>query len=132
MSFLAKLSIDDQEYNVLSFSFDVNQQVSHGSARPTGQPIINNLHVSIESAANSGFFMWSVSPYEQKDGEIIFYKRDTMASSRTLQFTGAFCVNYNEIFQSDSSNPMITNLVLTVETLELDDTSYVNPAIANY
>ncbi|AEH02102.1 type VI secretion system tube protein TssD [Lacinutrix sp. 5H-3-7-4] len=131
MSFLAKLTIDDQEFNVLSFSFDVNQQVNHGSARPTGLAIINHIHISIESAENSGFFGWSVNSYEQKDGEIVFYKRDAMASSRTLKFTGAFCVNYNEVFQSNSANPMITNLVLTVETLELDDTLYINPSIKN-
>lgn len=127
MSFLAKLIIDDQEYNVLSFSFDVAQQVHHGSSRPTGMPIINHLQIVIESTSNSGFFGWSISPYEQKDGEIIFYKRDAMASSRTLKFTGAFCINYNETFENNSKNPMATGIVLAVETVELDDSSYTNP-----
>jgi len=130
MSFLAKLVIDDQEYNVLSFSFDVEQQTHHGSARPSGVPIINYLNVIIESASNSGFFGWSISPYEQKDGEIIFYKRDAMASSRTLKFTGAFCINYNETFESNSKSPMVTSIVLATETIELDDSKYINPAIA--
>ncbi|WP_452227761.1 MULTISPECIES: type VI secretion system tube protein TssD [unclassified Lacinutrix] len=129
MSFLAKLSIDDQEYNVLSFSFDVAQQVHHGSSRPTGMPTINHLHILIESSSNSGFFAWSISPYEQKDGEIIFYKRDAMASSRTLKFTGAFCINYNESFENNSKTPMSTSLVLAVESLELDDSLYQNPGM---
>ncbi|WP_299888202.1 type VI secretion system tube protein TssD [uncultured Lacinutrix sp.] len=131
MSFLAKLNIDDQEYNVLSFSFDVAQQIHHGSARPSGMPIINHLYIQIESTSNSGFFGWSISAYEQKDGEIIFYKRDAMASSRTLKFTGAFCINYNEAFESNSANPMVTSLVLAVESIDLDDSTYTNPAVEN-
>lgn len=129
MSFLAKITIDDQEYNVLSFSFDVNQQVHHGSGRPAGMPIINYLNIVIESTAKSGFFGWSISPYEQKDGEIVFYKRDAMASSRILKFTGAFCINYNEAFENNSQNPMVTSLVLAVESLNLDGSEYINPAI---
>ena len=130
MSFLAKLIIDDKEYDVLSFSFGVDQQVNHGSARPSGMPIINQLSILIESTGNSGFFGWSISPYEQKDGKIIFYKRDAMASSRTLEFTGAFCVNYNESFNSTDTNPMVTSIVLAVESVILDDSQYINPANA--
>ena len=128
MSFLAKLEIEDKEYNILSFSFSVNQQIHHGAARPSGMPTIDKLNILIESTVNSGFFDWSISPYEQKDGKIIFYKRDTMASSRTLEFTNAFCVNYSEDFQDSSTNPMTTSLVLVVETLSLDGSEYVNPA----
>ena len=128
MSFLAKLEIEDKEYNVLSFSFSVNQQVHHGAARPSGMPTIERLNISIESSPNSGFFWWSIRPLEQKDGIIIFYKRDAMASSRTLEFTNAFCINYSEDFQNNSTSPMTTSLVLAVESLALDGTEYVNPA----
>ena len=131
MSFLAKLIIDDKEYNVLSFSFGVDQPVSYGSNRPTGRPVINQLNILIESTGNSGFFGWSVGLYEQKDGEIIFYKRDAMASSRKLEFKGAFCVNYNESFDNSNSNPMVTRLVLAVESIALDGSEYVSPAVNN-
>ncbi|MFD2726300.1 type VI secretion system tube protein TssD [Hyunsoonleella rubra] len=129
MSFLAKLTIEDNEYNVLSFSFSVSQAVHHGAARPSGRPVISHLSITLESVGNSGFYEWSILDYEQKDGEIVFYKRDAMASSRTLKFTGAFCINYNETFESSNTSPMVTSLVLAVETLELDSTVYVNPAI---
>ncbi len=128
MSFLAKLIIDDQEYNVLSFSFGVTQSVAYGSSRPSGMPVINQLNIVIESTSNSGFFAWSIGSYDKKDGEIVFYKRDAMASSRTLEFTGAFCVNYNESFNSNNTNPMVTSLVLATETIALDGSEYVNPA----
>lgn len=129
MSFLAKLTIDDQEYNILSYSFNVSRQSHHGSGRPTGMPTINHLQIEIESTGKSGFYAWSTSPYEQKDGKIVFYKRDAMASSRILKFTGAFCINYNEIFSNNSTNPMTTSLILAVETVELDDSTYTNPGI---
>ncbi|WP_452219804.1 type VI secretion system tube protein TssD [Lacinutrix salivirga] len=129
MSFLAKLTIDDQEYNVLTFSFDVSQKIHSNSARPSSMPIINKLKVVIESHSNTGFFGWSISPYEQKDGEIIFYKRDAMASSRILKFYGAFCINYNDEFDNNSDNPMVTSLILAPESVELDDSKYTNPAV---
>ena len=129
MSFLAKLIIDDQEYNILSFSFDVTQKVHQGSSRPTGMPTMNHLNITLESTGKSGFFAWSISPYEQKDGEIIFYKRDAWASSRTFKFTGAFWIHYNANFGNNNNHPMTTQMVLAIETVALDDSTYTNPGI---
>lgn len=121
MSFLAKLTIDDKEYNVLSFSFEINQQVHPGRSIPSGMPVINHLHLTIEADSDDSFFAWSISTGSPKDGEIIFYKRDAMASSRKLNFQGAFCVNYTEKFESNSPNPMIMGLTLTARVLTLND-----------
>lgn len=122
MSFLAKLNIDDKEYNVLSFSFGVDQNVSYaaGLVNATGRPKLRTLDIVIESTANTGFFEWSVGINTEKDGEIIFYKRDAMASSRKLEFKGAFCINYNESFNNASSNPMVTKLCLAAASITFD------------
>ncbi|WP_452219462.1 type VI secretion system tube protein TssD [Lacinutrix salivirga] len=133
MSFLAKLTIDDQVYNILSYSFEIDQHVPYGAARPGGLPIIRHLHLTIESNSDDTFFTWSIFPHDQKDGEIIFYKRDAMASSRKLNFTGAYCVNYTEKFESNSVTPMIMGITLSVEMLTLNDSAeYVNPENRNF
>lgn len=133
MSFLAKLTVDDQEYNVLTFSFEIDQFVPNGAARPAGLPIIKHLHLTLESSSDDTFFDWSVNPYGQKDGEIIFYKRDAMASSRKLNFQGAFCINYTEKFESNSIHPMVIGITLSIEVLTLNDSvEYENPEIRSF
>lgn len=125
MSFLAKLTIDDQEFNVLSFTLDVNQPANQG--RSFGYPRINNLHITIEASENSFiFFSWCTTIQDKKDGKIVFYKRDAMASSRTLEFTGGVCVNYNDTFQNDNAYPMITTLEISLESLEFNGTVFRN------
>lgn len=126
MSFLAKLKIDDKEYNVVNFSFGVQQEYNIISQYPSGSPNLTPLIIELESSTNSGFFHWSVGD-TKKDGKIVFYKRDAMASSRTLEFTGAHLVGYNESFNASNANPMMTVLKLIVEELKLDDGYYENP-----
>lgn len=129
MSFLAKLNIDDTEYNVLECSYGIRQD-TYGHGRPSGLPTIEEITLKIESTKGTSFYAWSVSSFEQKDGEIIFYKRDAMASSRILKFTGAFCIGYREDFNNNGKTPMVMNLVLTVDKLECDGEVYTNPAAA--
>lgn len=126
MSFLAKLIIDDQEYNVLEMSFGVTQQ-SHQYGRPIGRPVFESISIQIESTSSTDFFGWMINPSEFKNGEIIFYKRDTMASSRSLKFENASCVGYHEHFNSRSKNPMVLTIELVVQTAEIDNSIYENP-----
>lgn len=127
MSFLAKLHIDEQDYNVLEFSFGLQQKTfDHG--RPSSMPAIEVITIIIESTNGTGFYDWSISPFEQKEGEIIFYKRDAMASSRILKFTGAFCTGYKENFNNNSKTPMLMHLAITVDKLEFDNTTYISPS----
>lgn len=128
MSFLAKLSIDDKEYNLLSISFGVNSNYDPRSLMVSGLPQMSTIDIEVESTSSSGFFKWSLDPYDKKDGQIIFFKRDAMAGSRTLIFQQASLVSYSEKFNSIDSNAMVTSLKMVVDQIIFEDGTYTNIA----
>ena len=122
MSFLAKLIIDDQEFNVLECSFEVNQQVS-SSGIPTSIPLLGNIVVLLDSRSGTDFYAWSIGS-AVKSGEIVFFKDETEARDRTLIFEDAFCIGYKETFSSSTTNPMKTRLIISAFRVSVDDTEY--------
>lgn len=126
MSFLAKLNINDEEFNVLECSFDILQKTDH-SNRPSGIPIIGTVDVLIETSNKTNFYAWSFAPNELKDGEIVFFKRDLMASYKTIVFKKAYCVEYFEVFNNNDQNPMKIKLTLACNSLDINGVDYVNP-----
>ena len=129
MSFLAKLSIDDKEFNLLSISFGVNSNYDPRSLMISGAPQVSTIDIEIESTSSGGFFKWSLDIKDKKDGKIVFFKRDAMAGSRTLEFKQALLVGYNERFNSVDSNAMVTSLKMIVEKIVFEDGIYENPAL---
>ena len=123
MSFLAKLHIDDQEFNILEFSFDVTQP-TNSVGQVISTPNLGSIDVLIESRSNTEFYAWSIGINTIKDGEIIFYKRDNSAKARTLEFKDSICVYFKETFNSNSNNPMKTRLKISARSVTLDDTEY--------
>ena len=128
MSFLAKLIIEDNDFNLLSISFGVRSNYDPLSLRASGAPQMSTIDLTIESTSSGGFFKWSLDARDKKDGKIVFFKRDAMAGSRTLKFKQASLVDYNERFNSTDSNAMITNLKMVVEEIVFEDGIYKNPA----
>jgi len=118
MSFLAKLTIEDVEMNVLECSFEFIQSIDSNGGL---------IHILIESTNSTDFLAWMVSPGDYKDGEIVFYKRDIMSSNKTLHFTDAFCVGYLEQFDAENSLPMRTKLTISARAMGVNGSEYENP-----
>lgn len=129
MSFLAKLNIDDKEYNLLSISFGVSSNYDPRSLMISGAPQMSTIDIDVESTSSGGFFKWSLDLVDKKDGKIVFFKRDAMAGSRTLEFKQATLMSYSERFNSIDSNAMVTSLKLVVEEIIFEDGVYKNPAV---
>lgn len=125
MSFLAKLTIDDQEFNVLEFSFEVNQETDpRGLA--SGYPVLGAINLLIESSNNLDFFGWSVATGLYKEGKIVFFKRDAMAKHKTVEFVGGICVGYQETFNSSDTSPMKTRIIIRADTITIEDSEFTN------
>ncbi len=125
MSFLAKLTIEDVEMNVLECSFEFIQSID-SNGRPNGRPRGGLISLLIESTNSTDFLSWMISTGDYKDGEIVFYKRDIMSSNKTLHFHDAFCVGYLEQFNAENSVPMRTKLTLSARVMGVNSTEYVN------
>lgn len=125
MSFLAQLTIEDKEMNVLECTFRFSQGIDHGG-RPTTLPRGGIIHILLESTDRTGFFEWMISRNMLKDGEIIFFKRDMMASAKTIKFKGAYCIDYMEEFNAEGEYPMRTRIQVSAEEINVNGTTYTN------
>jgi len=125
MSFLAKLTIEDEEMNVLECSFQFTQNVGP-DGRPTELPRAGLIDLLLESTKNTNLLSWMVMPNTFKDGEIVFFDRDNMSSNKTLTFYDAFCVSYQEVFNAEDTLPMKTRIAVTARAIDINDVSYEN------
>ncbi|MET3732196.1 type VI secretion system tube protein TssD [Moheibacter stercoris] len=123
MSFLAKLKIDGDTFNVLECKLSLSQAIDN-SGKPSAEPQGGIVSLTLESTASSDFFRWMISNTETRDGEIIFYRRDAISKMRDLKFEKAYCIGYNETFLSAHSTPMRIELVLSAKSLSMNGVEF--------
>ena len=127
MSFLARLTfIDDGQseehfYNVLECSFEFNVATDRRGKR------IENLRggqisLLLESSQKEDFLQWMIDSDENRNGEIIFYKRDMMATAKKIFFGCADCIHYSEEFHAEGKIPMKTRIVIAPFVVSIGDT----------
>lgn len=125
MSFLAKLTIDDNTMNVLSCTFSF-EQGSDYTGRPSQRPRGGQINVLIESTRKTDFLEWMISSNMTKDGELIFYKRDNLSSLKTVKFKEGYCLSYLEDFNAKGGEPLKTRVVISSKEISVNETTFVN------
>jgi hypothetical protein len=125
MSFLSKLHIDGEEYNVLEFNINFKQDIDTAS-KPTGNAKGGIIKMIIEASQNSLFLSWMLSGDLTKDGKIVFYRRDALSKMKELIFEKAYCINYDEQFTSTTEVPMKITLELVARGLTFGDAKFFN------
>lgn len=129
MSFLSKLTIDGEEYNVLEFNINFKQEIDNTS-KPTGNAKGGIIKMIIEATKDTNFLSWMLNGDLTKDGKIIFYRRDAMSKMKELTFTKAFCIGYDEQFTSTTEVPMKITIELVSKELTFGDAKFSNNWIA--
>lgn len=116
MSFKAKFKVSGSEFNVLDCTYALHQMVD-----PTGRPSSitrgGQLTVSIESTADTSMFEWMCNNFEQKDGSVVFIKRDSDATLKELKFKKGYVVAFKEDFSSDDTKPL--SITFTISAMEI-------------
>ncbi|QXP52973.1 type VI secretion system tube protein TssD [Cellulophaga sp. HaHa_2_1] len=125
MSFLAKLIVDGQEYNVLHCAYNFEQPMDH-TGKPSGKPRGGQIMITIESQGKSDLFHWMMEPEQTKDGAILFYKRDALSRLQEVTFTRAFCVSLEEEFDAIDDVPMQKTIVISATTITIGDMTFEN------
>jgi len=126
MSFLAKLIIDGEEFNVLEFDIHFSQKTD-GMGKPDDITRGGSFKIVIESDRNTDFLSWMLSTNEMKDGSIVFYRRDAMSKLKELKFSKAFCIDYKESFKSTTEVPMKIELEIMAKGFDFSGTIYERP-----
>lgn len=125
MSFLSKLIIDGEELTLLNCHFGFSQGTDY-TGRPSEIPKGGQLELIIEGTARTDFLEWMITPSMTKDGSITFYRRDSMANLKRIEFTDAYCINYDEYFDADGTDPLSISIVLSAKELTIKGTKFKN------
>jgi hypothetical protein len=125
MSFIAKLHLEGEEMNVMHCGFRFTQ-ITDATGKPTAIPQGGSINILVESTGSTDLFDWMINPTQTKNGDITFYRRDTMSKLKTLEFTDAHCVDYYETFDHIGENPLRIQLTLSAREIKLNDSEFKN------
>lgn len=114
----AKLKVDGyDEREVISVHYQFNQQIDV-EGQPTGTTRGGVITVKVKStdAGNTDLLDWVCDSYLAKNGTVTWPRRDG-STMKTLSFTDAYCVGYEETF--DSTDSQLQNEVITITCRQL-------------
>ncbi len=126
MAFLAKLTIDDgDEMNVLNCSYRFTQGTD-ATGKPTSIPQGGYISLVVESTRSTDLFDWMINPTGLKNGQVTFYRRDMQSKLKTLEFTDAYCIDYQEDFDHKGEHPMQVTFTVSAKKIKLNDSAFEN------
>ncbi len=109
MSVSAKIIIDEQEINVLSYDYGFNQKTDP-SGRPFAKPVFSGLMVKIESRKELELAEWAFARNQTKQIELHIYPLIMGGKIRKLNFYDCHLLDWKNHFSSTGSCPMSETL----------------------
>ena len=125
MSFLAKLELDNETYNVLEFDVTFTQSIDN-NRKPSSKTKGGQIRLIVESTQTDLFSDWMVSNTSVKDGKVKFFRRDAMSTMKNVVFKNGYCISYHESFRSEGSVPMRTEITITSNEMKIGNTLFEN------
>ena len=129
MSFKAEMEItginDNEPYRILSCSYSLNR-ATDVSGKPQTRTQGGTIHVSVETSTDTSLSDWMFSQFDHKDGTIKFYKSDSDAVAKTLEFSNASLVDYSESFSSEGGMPMMASMTISGEKIKIGQGEHDN------
>lgn len=125
MSFLAKLELDNQTFNVLEFDVNFSQSTDN-NGKPANKAKGGQIRLVVESTSIDLFSDWMVSQTSTKDGKVIFYRRDAMSTMKNVIFKRGYCISFHKSFRSEGKTPMTTEVLITSNEIKIGNTVFQN------
>lgn len=124
-SFLAKLKLDEEIYTILKCHYKFDKPID-STTKPFGEVSGGQITLSIESRGDMNLLRWMLAPDVEKDGEIIFYRRDGMSRLLRIEFFKAYCISFEETFNSVDNEPMFITLTVVARSLKFNHVEFQN------
>ena len=125
MSFKARLKVGGKEYNVLNCSYGLSQETD-ATGRPSSVTRGGMITIEVESTSDTSLSDWMFNNFEMRSGSIVFFKRETQATSKELNFTDAYAVKYRENFDATGKNPMTECLTVSARIIGVGNGEHEN------
>ncbi len=113
-----KLKVDGYEdREVISVNYQFHQQIDvEGQPTSTTRGGILTIKLKSTDSGNTDLLDWVCDSYLAKNGTITWPRRDG-STMKTLAFTDAYCVGFEEAF--DATNSELQNEVITITCRQL-------------
>ena len=125
MSFLAKLNLDEEEFNVLDCEFEASRG-SDPNGQPNGIIRMGAIKVLLEYDPKVHFFRWLTTKTMVKNGELTFFKRNNISSLEKVEFKNAHCLYIKKKFNSEDNRPLRIALSLSAEEITVRGVTHAN------
>ena len=125
MSFKAKLKVAGLEVNVLACDYGLHQDVD-ATGRPSSITRGGTINLVLEATDDTKFFEWMTNSFEHKDGTITFFKRDTDAKLKEIEFKDAYLVGFGEQFDHEGSTPFRQAITISTKELTMGSATHKN------
>jgi hypothetical protein len=85
--------------DVQSVRYSIHRSVD-SDGQPTSKVTIDGIYVRVKSLENGNkdFFEWMCSPFEYKDGKLVFLSTDKNKKMKELEFKRGYIIFYQETF----------------------------------
>nr|WP_315026248.1 type VI secretion system tube protein TssD [uncultured Chryseobacterium sp.] len=123
MSFLAKLELDGNIYNVLECRYHFTQPTD-ATGKPQGMPQGGEISIRIESTGNPELLDWMLDHNKTKDGKIIFFRRDAMSKLQELSFEKTYCIAFTEHFNAENEQPLQIEIKLIARSFDMNGATH--------
>jgi len=67
-----------------------------------------------------------VNNFERKDGTVTFFKRDSDAELKKLNFKEGYLVKFEESFDADDKSPMTVAFTISARELSMGSGTHIN------
>ncbi|MBV8253240.1 MAG: phage tail protein [Chitinophaga sp.] len=125
MSFKSILMVNGEQYNVQHVSYELHQETD-ATGRPSAITRGGRIEMTVESTGKTDLFEWMVNNFERKDGTITFFKRDTDAKLKSLEFKEGYLVKFEEVFDYADKHPMTITFTISAREMSMGNASHIN------
>lgn len=125
MSFKAKFKAGGIEFNVLSVHYSLAQDID-ATGRPSSVSRGGTITVTVEGNNSTELFEWMCNSFEQKDGSIIFIKRDSDATLKELKFKSGYLIAFAESFNSEGQDPLSVKFTISAKEISMGSGTHTN------
>ena len=107
MSFSYNLHVDDKDYALLAFEYNIGQDAQSNGV-PAGGIAAGKIRLLLDVLDDNFFVNWMFNWKSQKDGTITVNRIDQSSKFKEIKFTKAYMLEMVESFSVGTDNTLIT------------------------
>lgn len=122
MAFHGELRIGGRSYGIVECAYEFNQSIDD-TGKPVSRPKGGQITFVMPSTSDDDlfFYKWMFNKTEVQSGyfRFIVYSNDNKQSSKSVEFSNAFCISLKDYFNDHDSKLMYTTVTISAEFIRV-------------